>query len=51
MIFSRFFWSLWETRDLFLEIIAFNPFLSVLFDSLKICFDFVRVFCEFYRFL
>ena len=46
-IFPRFFGSLLEIRDLLLEIVAFYPTFSVLFGSLKICFDFLRVFCNF----
>ena len=42
-----FFGSLEEVRDLFLQIIAFSLIFSLIFDSLLICFDFVRVFCEF----
>ena len=44
MIFPRFFGSLQETRDLFLEIIAYYLNFLVFFDLLKI-------FCEFFEVL
>ena len=49
--FSSVFWELIRNSWFIARKYCFYPTFSVLFDSLKICFHFVRVFCEFYRFL